>query len=385
MKTLTTPLLALAILFLLVGCGGSSVDLPESVITEDTYALQWTDFSAIDPDAGVKAFNRLADDIDDDQSKARLWMSMQADLIQTDYTERWEAFTEAGCTGMLKVFYAVPTTTGEGDFQTTRISYQKHMFIKADKDADDDELVKALAEFAEADGNASLKLVAVGEDTGWFWLTREAATASSPKMPEGANEKALAAMKGLMDDGGDAPMVTVWRPVGPITDKLDEELERDDLDDDRKTELELAKSMQSVVMTCSSGRGATTDTTITFAESEDAKAFAERENADSPQLKAALKQLMIGSENPPHPSVIDDLVEDNEFRVSGKTASVELDAGAVESMMLLMGARLGAGGDMTAPPHADISSALRLPSGADVPGVMSCYNRLVFGRYNLPQ
>ena len=385
MKTLAKPFLALVLLFALTGCGGSSFDLPESVITEDAYAVHWTDFSAIAPEAGVKAFNNLADDIDDDQPKARLWMSMQADLIQADYAERWEAFTEAGCKGMLKVFYAVPKTTGEGEFQTTRIAYQKHTFIKARKDTDNDELVKALSEFAEADGNADLKLVAVGEDTGWFWLTREAAPSRTPEMPDGANEEALKVFQKLIKDAGDSPMVTAWRPVDPISDKIKEELDRDDLDEDRKQEMELAQSIQSIVTTCSTGRGATSGTSIVFAESDDAQDFADYQNKLLLQAQAALKQLMIGSENPPHPSVIDDLIEDGQIQTSGKTASVQLDANAIESMQLLMAARLGSGGDMTAPPHADVSSVLRLPSGSDVPGVMSCYNRLVFGRQNLPQ
>ena len=72
MKRLSLSLLTLMMLFSLVGCGGSSVKLPESAITEDVYALQWFDTKNMSPDDAIKMLNNVAEDMSDDQPKARL-------------------------------------------------------------------------------------------------------------------------------------------------------------------------------------------------------------------------------------------------------------------------------------------------------------------------
>lgn len=370
----------------LVGCGGSSVDLPEEVMTDDAYAVVWTDFKAIKPDEGVKMLSGLADDMPDEQPKSRLWLSAEADDIDGKYRERWEAFTDAGCQGMLTVFYRVETTEGEGEFKRTSVKYRKHTFIKAKKSTKASELEKALDEYAEEDGNDDLELKGVGKETGWFWITRDDAPDSDPDMPEDGKEENAKAFGKLLAKGDGAPIIAAWRMIKPIAEEIDEELKREGLSDERKDELKLSKATESIVLTCTPGKSAKSVATITFEKSDHAKTYAEENNDKQLSQRAEVKRAMMNAENPPHPSVIDGLTDSMVAKASGKNVKLTVDKGSVEDMLNIIASMRGAAGDGTSPRTLlDVDSLLHVPKMDQVPGVRSVYDQLNFGRIRLPQ
>lgn len=386
MKTLAHAFTIAAMLILLVGCGGSSVDLPEEVINDDAYAMQWTDFKAIKPDEGVKLLGDMADDMSDEQPKARLWLSAEADEIDGNYRERWDAFTQAGCEGMLTVYYRVQTTEGKGEEKTTDVAYRRHTFIKAKKGAKSDDLEKALEQFAEDDGVEKLKLESVGKESVWFWVTREDASDNSPKMPKGGDEKNAKAFDKLLAKGDGAAIIAAWRMIKGIAEEIDDELKNKDLTDDREDELKLAKSTQSVVMACSPGKGATLTAIADFVDSKQAKAFAQGHNDRLIDARASVKKQMINVESPPHPSVIDGLFKNMQAKPSGKTVTLKIDRKTVGDMINLSSSMMGQGGDLTSPaPLLDFDGSLHMLGASDVPGIRACYDQLKFDRSRQPQ
>ncbi|MFN3168607.1 MAG: hypothetical protein ACE37H_16225 [Phycisphaeraceae bacterium] len=386
MKTTCHALALAALMLLLTGCGGSSVDLPEDVMTDEAYAVQWVDFESIKPDEGVKMLGGLADDMSDDQPKARLWLSAEADQIEGDYRERWEAFTDAGCQGVLTVYYRNEVTEGEGEDKKKVAKYRKHTFIKAGKKAKAKDLEEALDEFAEDDGIDDLELEPVGKDTGWFWVTRGESPDGSPKMPKKGDEKTAEAFEKLLAKADDAAIVVAWRMIDGISDEIDDELDREEISDERKEELERAKATQSIVLACSPGTSAQLSARVTFEKSEHAKAYAQEHNDSILDVRASLKKAMINAESPPHPKVIDGVADSMQIKTSGKTATLELDRGAVKDMLTLMSARMGMGGDDTSPVGLlRVESLLQVPDRSDVPGVRSCYDDLKLDRSRQPQ
>lgn len=369
---------------MLVGCGGSSVDLPDEVLTDEAYAIQWTDFKAIEPDDGVKLLGGMADDMSDDQAKARLWLSAEADDIDGKYRERWEAFTDVGCQGMLTVYYRNVTTEGEGDNKRKVVKYQKHTFLKAKKGVKSKDLEDALDEFAEDDDNKKLEFEAVDDADGWFWLTRDGDEVL--KMPADADEDTAEAFKKLLKEAGDAPTVTAWRMIDEIGEEIDEELKREGLSDEREDELKRAKSTKSIVMACTPGKSAKTSLVITFEDGKQADGYADDFNAELLEKRAGLKRGMINAENPPHPSVIDDLFDDLMVKTSGKEVSLEISRGSLEDMLNILASMLGSGGDATSPRSMlEVDPMLNVPPAYQVPGVRSCYDQLEFGASKLPQ
>lgn len=382
-----TRLFTLAfILVYLTGCGGSSVDLPKEVMTEDAYAVQWIDFEAIDPDDGVKLLRGLSDDMSDDQPKATLWLSAGADKIDTAYRERWDAFTDAGCKGLLTVYYRVETTQGSGDNKRTDVKWQRHTFVKAGKDAKTDGLEEVLAPFAEEDGIEKVMLKQVGKDSPWYWLTREGAPSSMPEVPEGGDEKTAKAFQKLLDKGDGAPMVTAWRALEPFAEAFDEELKREDMEERHVEELKQNKAMETIVLACTPGRSAATSAILTFSDAETAKAYAKGRNEKLIEMRPELKTAMINTENPPHPDLIDELIDAMGAKQSGKSVAVTLGRGSLKDMLSLSAARMSKSMDDTAPAYLfETSSLLRVPSSEDVPGVRNCYEALKFGRDRMPQ
>ncbi len=389
MRTITHTLTAAVLLVLLVGCGGSSVDLPEDVLTDEAYAVVWTDFKAINPDEGVKMLGGMADKMPDEQPKARLWLSAEADDIDGRYRERWDAFTDAGCQGMLTVYYRNENTEGEGDDKRTVVNYRKHTFIKAKKSAKSEDIEKALDQFAEDDGNADFELESVGEDTGWYWVTQDDAPEGSPSMPEDGDAEAVKAFKKLLAKGEGAPVIAAWRMIDGIGEEIDEELDREGLSDERKDELKRAKATQSVVLTCTPGNSAKVSAVVTFDEKDQAKAYAQEHNDKQIEERAQAKRSMMNAENPPHPDVLDDLTDGLKAKVSGKTVSVQVNKGTLKDMLNIAAARSASGNDLTSPSRLLVfESMLKVPSSGDVPGVRSCYDtdkHLSFGRTKLPQ
>lgn len=374
------------VLFIITGCGGSSVDLPESVMTDEAYAVQWTDFEAITPDDGVKMLSGMADDMSDDQPKARLWLSAEADQVSGDYRERWEAFTDAGCRGMLTVYYRNEVTEGKDDDKKKVTKYRKHTFIKAKKDTKASELIKALDEFAEDDGIDDLKLEAVGKDTGWFWVTRDDAPDDAPNLPKKGDEETAKAFEKLLAKADDAAVVVAWRMIDGIAGEIDDELDRDEISKEREDKLERTKATESIVLACSPGRSAKLSAEVTFSDSKHAKAYAQEHNDQMLEARAGLKKMMINVESPPHPKVIDGLVDSMEAKASGKSVAMKIDSAAVNDMFNLISARMGAGGDQTSPTALlSVDGMLHLPDRSDVPGVRSCYDALDFGRSRQPQ
>lgn len=386
MRTTCYALALAALLVTMTGCGGSSVDLPEEVLTKEAYAVQWVDFEAIKPDEGVKMLASIADDMSDDQPKARLWLSAEADEIDSAYRERWEAFTEAGCRGILTVYYRNEVTEGEGDNKKTVIKYRQHTFIKADKTKKAKDLEDALDDFAKDDGVDDLELEAVGKDTGWFWVTRGNAPNHAPKMPSKGDKASAEAFGDLLAESNGAAISVAWRMIDGIADEIDDELKRDGISAERKEKLERTKATQSIVMTCSPGKSASLSAAVTFEETEQAKAYAEEHNEQFIPMRAGLKRMMINVESPPHPKVIDGLVDSMQIKASGKTATLKIDSDAVKNMLNLMSAMMGTGGDQTSPVTLlDIDSLLQLPDPSEVPGLRSCYDNLKLDRSRLPR
>ncbi len=388
MSRVATGLIATMLLSLLVGCGGSSADLPEDVLTQDAYALVWTDIKSIKPADGEQLLADLADDMPDEQPRARLWLSAEADDIASSYDKKWNAFTEASCEGILTVYYRIEKSEGDGPFST--VNYRRHTFIKAGKSAKADDLEKSLKAFAEKDGNDKLKFVAVGEKTGWFWLTREGADDSLPKMPSKGDEETAKAFKKLLDQGKGAAVIAAWRFIKPMSDEIDKQLKDDTLSEDRKEDLERAGATQSVVMSCAPGKSPKVSVVITFDDSEQAKAYAKEENDKMLESRGDMKRELMSAENPPHPSVIDRLSENMQIKTSGKTATLTMDKSMVKDTLNLIASSparsVKGSADLTSPASLlPFDAMLRVPGADQVPGVRSCYEQLNFGWNRLPQ
>lgn len=387
MKHLTSWFVVV-LLFALVGCGGSSVDLPESVMNDEAYAVVWIDFQDIEPEAGINLLRDLADDMPDEQPKARLWLSAEADEVEGAYQQDWEAFTDAGGQGLLTVYYRVETkatvTEGNATPMPPLVSYRTHTFIKAEGGAAVDELKGAIASIAKYDSATKIKLVAVGEDSGWYWLTREDASESAPKLPTGGSEATAELFADLMDEAEGAPIVAAWRMIEPIEKELAEELKREGMPEERKEELVRAKATRSVVMACTPGDASSTSVVIEFNDSDLADAYAEAHNDNLLTLRSSMKKNMINSESPPHPSVIDGVIDRWQAEVSGKSVTISLDSGAIQDLLNLTASRLGSGDSTTPAALCKIDRQLHVPSESDVPGVRSCYDALKFDRSRLP-
>jgi hypothetical protein len=94
---------------------------------------------------------------------------------------------------------------------------------------------------------------------------------------------------------------------------------------------------------------------------------------------------MINTESPPHPKVIDGVADSMTIKASGKTATLELDSGAVKDVLNLMSARMQRDDQTSPASFLSMESLLHVPDRSDVPGVRSCYDDLKFDRSRQPQ
>lgn len=386
MKKNTTLLLLCTVLLAMVGCGGSSsVELPEDIITEDAYALTWVDFSSIEPEAGVKMLSGIASDVDDDQGKARLWLSAAGDTVDAFYRERWDAFTEAGGQGMLTVYYC----TEEKEKRT----FETHTFIKAKKGTKGDDIVEAIESFVdedmglawEKDKDADLELEEVGDD-GWFWVTRTKAPEGSPEMPDDGDSEALEVFTDLLDDADGAPIVYAFRMIEPILDTVEKELKDKDkkLDAERKEQLEFAEAIKSYALACSPGSGAWTQSVIHFEGDEDAKAYAEDYNDRMRKFKPRFKRAFMSRDDPPHPDELNSILDKFKADASGETVTSKYEGDMLESLLVLTTAADGKNADSTSPVMMlELDRALVQPNYEQVPGIWSCYE-ISFDKKILP-
>lgn len=374
MLKLIYSLFALMLLVTLTGCGGSSVDLPDKVFSKDVFAVQWIDANKLKPDDAMDLFNGLADDMSDDQPKARLWASAQADGIQASYADRWEAFTKAGGQGALMVFTA--KTQGEGD--AARVELDGYILLKVKKGTSSDELRKALADFAKEDGNEKLKLDPVdGTDGQWLWLTREDRPEGASKLPGDGSEDNAKSWQDLLKRGDGAAVVGAWRANDAIRDQIKRELDKADdrdLTDEDKQRLKEAQSIESIVMATNGGSSASLAATLEFGDKELAKSFAEFHNDRLVAQRMSLKTRLMNSENPPHPSVVDGIYEELVVKASGKKVGLDLGSSVMNDGMNIYAATLGQGSVATSRPAQifPLHGSLNVPGNLGM-GVPSCY------------
>lgn len=371
MKRLSLSLFALMMLVSMVGCGGSSVKLPESAITKDCYAIQWFDTKSMSPDDAIKMLNNVAEDMSDDQPKARLWMSAQADAMEASYQERWDAFTEAGGEGFLILHYATEKTTGEGEAAVTTTVYQTYTLVRVKKGTSTGDLADALKDFAKDDNNEKIKFVKVeGEET-WFYLTREYAEGqTATELPDDGDEDTLKAMQKLMRSVSGASAVTVWTMPDAVKEEIEKELKREGLTDDQEDRLKEQLHTESVVMAVTTGASPSVEVTVAFDEKDQAQTFAEEHNSNLVLRRQGLKTALVDAENPPHPSVVNRIVEKMEVDTSGKTVSITMSSSEVRDGLSIIAATRGRGQIDTSSPTGilQINGRLRVPR---MPGVVA--------------
>lgn len=381
MSRMIYSLVAMMLVLPLVGCGGSSVDLPEKVFNGDVYGVQWIDFSELEPEDAVAMLSEMADDMSDDQPKARLWMSAQADGLDSNYTERWETFTEAGGQGILIVHSAKSKKTGEGDNARTTLERSQFVLVKVKKGTTTDSLEKALGDLAKEDGNDKIKFETVdGTDGAWLWLTREGRSDDAPKLPSDGSEENAKAFEKLIGQADGAPVVSAWRSTEAIKKQLEKELsdaDDNDLTDDQKARLKEAIGTESVVMAVKAGGELGVSVTVTFADKELANAFAEFNNEGLLKERRSMKMDLTNSENPPHPSVVNRIFESQEVKASGKKVSIEMDSESIRDGLSVVAATRGQSRVSTIDPGSllPIHSGLLVPA---VPGAPECYFTLRF-------
>lgn len=367
MKHLSLSLFALMMLFSMVGCGGSSVQLPESAITKDCYALQWFDTKSMSPDDAIKMLNNVAEDMSDDQPKARLWMSAQADAMEASYEERWETFTEAGGEGFLILHYATEKTVGEGDNATTTTEYETFVLVRVKKGTSTDDMEEAVADFAKEDGNEKVKFEKVEGEDRWFFLTREGE--NTPELPDDGDDDTRKALEKLMRSAGNASAVTVWTMPEAIKEEIEKELKREGLTDEQEERLKEQLHTESVVMSVTSGGSPNVEVTVNFDDKEQAKTFAEEHNDNLVLRRQGLKQGLVEAENPPHPSVVNRIVEKMEVKPSGSSVSITMGSGEVRDGLSIIAATRGRGIDTSSPTGIiQIDGRLRVPR---MPGVVA--------------
>lgn len=353
MLRMTYSFFALMLLITLTGCGGSSPDLPTKVFTDDVYAIQWVDVTKLEPDDGIDMFSALADDMSDDQAKARLLASAEADGIEASYQKRWDAFIEAGGQGFLTVYTA--KTKEEGTGENARKSLEEHRFIlvMVKKDTSAEALEKAVGEFAKEDNNEKIKFESVdGTDGRWFWMTRENRGEGEAKLPSDGNEDNAKAFQELLKQGDDAPVVAAMRTNTAIKDMLkqDEKNLSDTASDQEKDRLKNALAVESAVLSVSAGGSSSVQSVITYADKERAESFANYTNDSLVDVRRSMKRALARGEDPPHPSYIDDLVKSMTLSVSGKKVTMELSSDAINSGYILeIMAGGGGGGGMSGP------------------------------------
>lgn len=370
MKRLSLSLFALLMMLSMVGCGGSSVSLPESAMTEELYAIQWFDTKNMSPDDAIKMLNDVAEDMDDDQPKARLWMSAQADAMEARYKDRWEAFTEAGGQGFLVLHYAVEKTVGEGDNAVTTTDYQSYVLVRVKKGTSTDDLEEALAEFAKEDGNEKIKFEKVKDEDTWLYLTREYPEGqTAPELPDDGDKDVAKAFQKLLRSAGGATAVTAWTMPEAVKEEIEKELKREGITDEQEARLKEQLHTESVVMAVSTGGSPSVEVTVNFDEKEQAETYAEEHNDGLINRRAGIKNALIESENPPHPSVVNRLIEKMEVRASGDSVSISMSSGEVRDGLAIMAATRGRGVDTSSPTGLmSVNGRLRVPR---MPGAVS--------------
>ncbi|MEM1356020.1 MAG: hypothetical protein AAGH88_14190 [Planctomycetota bacterium] len=338
MLRMTYPLLALMSLITLTGCGGSSPDLPTKVFTDDIFALHWVDVGKLTPEEGIDMFKSLSGDMDDDQAKARLLASAEADGVEASYQERWEAFTEAGGLGFLTVYSAKTKEEGSGDNKRKVLEEVQYILVYVKKDTSAEALEKALADFAKQDNNEKIKFESVdGSDGRWFWLTRENRPDDAPKLPTDGSEENAKAFEKLMGEAADAAVVAVLRPNTAIKDMLKQDQENldDDASEEAKDRLKNALALESAVMGVAAGSSPSVNSVYVYSDKERAASFADENNEDLAAARRSLKRALARNDDPPHPSYVDDMVESMALDASGKKVTLELSSDAIHSAYIL--------------------------------------------------
>ncbi|MFI4860798.1 MAG: hypothetical protein ACIAXF_08975 [Phycisphaerales bacterium JB063] len=333
MKRFSLSLFALLLMTSLVGCGGSSVSLPESAITEDCFAIQWVDTKSLTPDMAKDMIRGVADDMSDDQPQARLLMSATADMVESRYQDRWETFTDAGGLGFLQLHYMLEKK-GEGEDAEPTTHYRTYVLVRVKKGTDAKDLEEAIKDFAAEDnGNRAendVKLEKVDGEDEWYWLTTEGRTEGF-KLPEDGDEDTFKAFKKLVGDAGGAPAYMVWRTHEKLIESAQKQLDDDDADhtDDQEARLKEIVHLESVAMYVTAGSSPKVVVTVNFDDKEFAQSFADEHNDGLSQRRAGLKIALSKAENPPHPSVIDRLVDTMEVKPSGNSVSITMNSGNV--------------------------------------------------------
>ena len=370
MKYLSLPVFVLFLLVSMTGCGGSSVSLPESAMTEDVYAVQWYDTKSMTPEAAIKMLNKVAEGMSDDQPKARLWMSANADAMDASYSERWEAFTQAGGEGFLVIYYATEKTTGEGDNATTTTAYSSHVLVRVKKETSTDDLEEAVSDFAKEDRNSKIEFDKVKDTDRWLYLTRDEGE-NTRELPDDGDEDVAKKFAKMLCSAGDASAVTVWTMPEAVKDEIEKDLKREGLTDEQKARLKEQLHTESVVMAVSTGSSLGVEVTVDFDEKEQAQTFAGDHNDGLIRRRQGLKQSLIEAENPPHPSVINRLVEQMQIQPSGKTVSISMSGSQIRDGLSITAATRGRGGADTASPGGlmDLHNRLRVPRMRGVVGV----------------
>ncbi|MEM9415784.1 MAG: hypothetical protein AAGA29_09955 [Planctomycetota bacterium] len=354
MKRFSLSLFALMLMTSLVGCGGSSVSLPESAITEDCYAIQWVDTKALTPDMARDMISGIADDMSDDQPQARLLMSAQADMVESRYEERWDAFTEAGGIGFMTLHYVLEKK-GEGEDADPTTHYRTYVLVRVKKGAKAGELEEAIEEYAAEDNgnreNNDVKLEKVDGEEEWFWLTTEG-RADGFKLPEDGDEDAYKAFKKLAGDAAGAHAYMVWRTHEKLTEAAQKRLDDDEIDhtDDEKARLNEVIHLESVAMYVTSGASPKVVVDVTFDDKEYAETFAEEHNDGLSQRRAGLKIALSRAENPPHPSVVNRLVETMDVKPSGSSVSITMNARNVKDGVAIQASVIGGNAPDTTSP-----------------------------------
>lgn len=372
MKRLSLSLFALLMMASLVGCGGSSVSLPESAMTDELYAVQWFDTKNMSIDDAIKMLNGVSEDMSDDQPKARLWMSASADAMDARYQDRWEAFTEAGGEGFLVLHYAEEKTVGEGDNAVTTTEYKSYVLVRVKKGTSAGDLAEALKkdDMAKDDGNEKIKFVKVEGDERWFYLTREYAEGqTAPKLPDGGSKDTAKEFEKLMRSAGGAAAVTVWTMPDGIKDEIEKDMKREGVTDEQKDRLKEQLHTESVVLSVTPGSSPKVEVTVNFDEKEQAVSFAQEHNDLLILRRRGLKLALVESENPPHPSVVNRIVDQMEVKPSGSSISITMSSGEVRDGLSIFAATRGQGqADTTSPTGIiQIAGRLRVPR---MPGVI---------------
>ena len=173
-----------------------------------------------------------------------------------------------------------------------------------------------------------------------------------------------------MRSAGSASAITVWTMPEAIKEEIEKELKREGLTDEQEERLQEQLHTESVVMSVTTGSSPNVEVTITFDEKDQAVTFADEHNSNLVLRRQGLKTALVEAENPPHPSVVNRIVEKMEVKPSGKTVSITMSSSEVRDGLSIIAATRGRGRIDTSSPTGimQVSGRLRVPG---MPGVVA--------------